>query len=434
MTPFEKSKVPVEYISHKNEPIAGGLSIVEKLWKTPKGKLKKVYRVRIYQPTTKTYHHKTLKCDDFLTAKRLAIEYFAKVKTDVDSGKPIQQRIQPLDNYIDLFIDSKKVEAKNRQISKRRVQIMRNQLQSLESFWEYCGKPKLNSLAEYYEEQFKEWRSQQTNKMTGKRLSLSYQNGEIGTHRQFYKWLKSRRFTDRTVDVSIWKNVETNAPFPKENYQRLLAGARKEISESRIVRDHWNRLMFYYVILIMCNVGCRVTEIRNMKWSHLSKMGDDYQLYIHGKGKQRNITISNRVAEYLLQWKTYKATNGKVGEFIFTSWKKETPFVRVSQAMKDRWFKLAGLDNPTDWEFVCFRHLFITNALNGGTDSLFVAKYCGTSQAMVERTYSNMVNKEVFDLVFKSRPSESLEMTGTLPKHLRLDSSVELLDEKIYQS
>jgi len=90
-----------------------------------------------------------------------------------------------------------------------------------------------------------------------------------------------------------------------------------------------------------------------------------------------------------------------------------------------------GIEDPTEWEFVCFRHLFITNALNGGTDSLFVAKYCGTSQAMIEKTYSNMVRKDVFELVFKSRPTESLEKKGGIPKHLRLDASVELLDETI---
>jgi integrase len=422
--------VPVEYISHTNEPIAEGLSVVQKLWKTPKGTIKKTYRVRIYQPSTKTYHHKTLKCDDFLTAKKLAIEYYAKVKSDVESGKTIQQRIQPLTHYIDLFIESRTMEAKNNQVSERRVEVMREQLRTLERFWEHCGKPRLNALAERYEEDFKDWRSQQTNRNTGKPLSLSYQNGEIGSHRQFYRWLKLKRLADRTLEVTVWRNVTGNDPFPREHYQKLLSVARKEIDASRISRDHWNRLMFYYVILTMSNVGCRVTEIRNMKWSDLTKVGDDYQLFIHGKGKQRNIIISNRVAEYLLQWKTYKSTNGQVGEYMFTPWKKETPFVRISQAIKDRWFGAAGLQDPTDWEFVCFRHLFITNALNGGTDSLFVSKYCGTSQAMIEKTYSNMVKKEVFELVFKSRPSESLEMKGILPKHLRLDSSVELLDEK----
>ena len=421
--------MPVEYLSHGNNPITEGLSVVEKVWKTPKGNIKKSYRARIYQSDSKTYHHKTLKCDDLDTAKRLAIEYFAKVKADIDSGKPIRQRIQPLTHYIDLFIESRRLEAKNNQVSPRRVEVMKEQLKTLEKFWTAFNKPRLNQLAEAYEENFKDWRSSQTNQNTGKSLSLSYQNSEIGAHRQFYRWLKTKKYSDRTIEVSAWKNVTGNAPFPKDKYQKLLSVARKEIEDSRIIRDHWNRLMFYYVILIMSNVGCRVTEIRNMKWEHLTKVGDDYHLYIHGKGKQRNIIISNRVAEYLLLWKTYKSKNGGTGDYIFTAWKKDKPFVRVSQAIKDRWFAKVGIDDPTEWEFVCFRHLFITNALNGGTDSLFVAKYCGTSQAMVEKTYSNMVRKDVFELVFKSRPVESLEMKGGIPKHLRLDASIELLDE-----
>lgn len=421
--------MPVEYLSHSNNPITEGLSVVEKVWKTPKGKIKRCYRARIYQPEAKTYHHKTLKCDDFETAKKRAIEYFAKVKADIDSGKPIQQRTQPLTHYINLFIESRRLEAKNKQVSERRVEVMKEQLKSLERFWIAINKPRLNQLAEKYEQDFKDWRSEQANQNTGKTLSLSYQNSEIGAHRQFYRWLKAKRYCDRTIEVSAWKNVIGNAPFPKEKYQKLLSVARKEVEDSRIIRDHWNRLMFYYVILIMSNVGCRVTEIRNLKWEHLSRVGDDYHLHIRGKGKERNIIVSDRVAEYLLLWKTYKSANGEVGEYVFTAWKKNHPFAGISRAIKYRWFKKVGIEDPTEWEFVCFRHLFITNALNGGTDSLFVAKYCGTSQAMIEKTYSNMVRKDVFELVFKSRPTESLEKKGGIPKHLRLDASVELLDE-----
>jgi hypothetical protein len=69
--------------------------------------------------------------------------------------------------------------------------------------------------------------------------------------------------------------------------------------------------------------------------------------------------------------------------------------------------------NPNDFEFVSFRHRFITNALINGARSLEVAVYTGTSQNMIEKTYSGLVPANVFDLVFKNATPESLARNPT---------------------
>ena len=46
---------------------------------------------------------------------------------------------------------------------------------------------------------------------------------------------------------------------------------------------------------------------------------------------------------------------------------------------------------------------------NLSAHSLVVAKYTGTSQAMIEKTYEGLVSGDVFNLVFKNAPIAALQ-------------------------
>ena len=72
-----------------------------------------------------------------------------------------------------------------------------------------------------------------------------------------------------------------------------------------------------------------------------------------------------------------------------------------------------GLENYRNYELVCFRHKFITEALNSGAHSLTIAKYCGTSVSMIEKTYEGLVDTQVYDLVFKNVPDDALTRNET---------------------
>ena len=80
--------------------------------------------------------------------------------------------------------------------------------------------------------------------------------------------------------------------------------------------------------------------------------------------------------------------------------------------------KESGVQNYEDFQYVCFRHKFITDALRNGVHSLQVAKYTGTSQLMIEKTYEGLIPKDVFDLVFKEVPDSALAAKQTMPKFL----------------
>ena len=59
-----------------------------------------------------------------------------------------------------------------------------------------------------------------------------------------------------------------------------------------------------------------------------------------------------------------------------------------------------------DYQLVSFRHAFITRKLNEGVNSLEIAKFCGTSVGMIERTYAGLVSKDIYKMVFGNIPEQ----------------------------
>ena len=177
----------------------------------------------------------------------------------------------------------------------------------------------------------------------------------------------------------------------------------------------------------MSSIGCRVTEIKNMKWSDLIYRKDRTEIYIHGKSKERTIQIPERVVGHLENLKKFKQKMGDSFEwnetdypFIFSTYKSKTVSISFSSKTRKRWARKIGLEG--DYSLVCFRHKFITDALNNGVHSLTIASYCGTSQKMIEDTYSGLVDTQVYDLVFKNTPDDALSRNET-PKWLNLSSN-----------
>ena len=117
---------------------------------------------------------------------------------------------------------------------------------------------------------------------------------------------------------------------------------------------------------------------------------------------------------HLNDLRDFKRKNGdgwwdeKEHAYIFSTYKSPLPAKHFDAGVRRRWIEKAGVPNPRDYEYVCFRHKFITESLNAGAHSLVVAKYTGTSQAMIEKTYEGLVSGDVFNLVFKNAPSAAL--------------------------
>ena len=382
------------------------------------------YRARIWQVKQKRYAHLTIDAKNQSDAIEKAIEKYSSLVGDINLGRDIGHRRRHLQNYIDEFLEIQINRARDGQITLKRSEVIKHHLRSLVRFYEEEKKPNLDELTRRYEFKWHNWRSQQKVQLTGKPLSPRFRNNEVNTHKMFFRWCERMEYLTRLPQLEDLKLKRTNEPFPEKYYNALLKASREDINHwnKKNFRIAWELMNYRYVILLMSGIGCRVLECKNLKWTDIKERKDGVYLYIHGKDKERTIRIPERVYGHLMdlrKWKESKVPdyNPTSYPYVFNAYNKPKTSNHWAGEVRRRWCRAAKVPNPNDYELVCFRHKFITKALTEGAHSLTIANYCGTSQLMIERTYSGLVPAQVYDLVFKNVPDDALSRNET-PKWL----------------
>jgi len=126
--------------------------------------------------------------------------------------------------------------------------------------------------------------------------------------------------------------------------------------------------------------GARMGEIRT------ATVGDlhDNRLTVRGKTGTRTIDLSPRVAAFFhTQAGSREQDAPLIARDDGTAW----PEGRHQKSIKTA-VAVAGLDGVTS--YTC-RHTFISRHIARGVPVLAVAKHCGTSAAMIERTYAHFI-------------------------------------------
>ena len=399
------------------------VTLLRRFWDTDTG-TRNAFRIRIWQPSFKKYAYIKLDADNESDAINEGLDKWSEHRSSVKEGRDISGKNGELSKITLEFVDSQKIRAKDKQITEQRAQVVEHHLVSLVKFWELKNKPQLDELSRLYEFEWQNWRSSHKAQKTGKTLSARYRNNEQNTHKMFFRWCEGRRYSSRIPKIENLKVERTNSPFPQEYYQKLLAVTRQNVKDGRNPRIRWELMNYRYVILLMAGIGCRGLECKNLRWRDIDVRKNGVYLYIYGKSKERTIRIPDRIYGHLMDLRKYKEENSlnyNSTDFphVFNTWKSHKATKHYAGEVRRRWMTSTGMPDPDDYELVCFRHKFITDALNNGAHSLTIASYCGTSQLMIEKTYSGLVAAQVYDLVFRNTPGEALERKKT-PKWLEL--------------
>ena len=388
------------------------LTLIKRVWKTSSGTAWS-YRARIYVPKVDKYLELALTSRDENEAITEAIEVYSGHSKDINEGRDPSQRRTGLADHINAFNEYQESRVFTNSITERRFIVLKHNLKSLLEFAKINKNPPLDDLAKIHDSKFIAWRSKAKTRLTKTKLTNRTLNTEIQAHRQFFNWALDENLSTRTLKGKSLPTKRSNKPFPKEFYRKFLAVGKREIEESKNPRTKFELMNYRTIVMVMNGLGCRVTEIKNLKWSDIKMVKNGIQIYLHGKNKERTIQIPERVYGHLKNLRKVKTSMGaSFGwneddyPYVFSSYKSKTVSQSFSSSTRRRWAKKIGLEG--DYDLVCFRHKFITDALNNGVHSLSVAKYTGTSQAMIERTYSGLVTGDVYNLVFEKAPKESL--------------------------
>ena len=389
------------------------VTLIKRSWVNKTNGARFTYLVKIWNPTVKKHAEIALKSRDKNGAITEAFEVYSKHAGDINAGRDVSKRRYTIRLHLDEFIEFQKVRSRLGQITPERVVVIEHALKTLEAFSKLQKNPPLDMLAKVYDNKFLAHRSKATAWVTGNKLTARTLNTELNVHRQFFRWAIENNISTRPLMTKDLKVTRSNKPFPTKSYAKFLSVGQKEIEKSKSPKTKFDLMNYRTVVMVMNSIGCRVTEIKNMKWTDITHSKGKTELYIHGKSKERTIQIPERVAGHLETLKKFKQTMGKAFEwnevdypFIFSTYRSKTVSKSFSNRTRRRWAEKAGIEG--EYDLVCFRHKFITDALNKGVHSLSVASYTGTSQLMIEKTYSGLVSSDVFNLVFKNAPVESL--------------------------
>ena len=184
--------------------------------------------------------------------------------------------------------------------------------------------------------------------------------------------------------------------FTLEEYRKLHSAGRKWMKEATTPQGVWYRQMCYNFILIMCNTGMRPPEAKNLRWRDITKAKDkDGQeilvIYVHGKGKERNLIAPKSVGDYLDRVRQLsKATNPDDHVFTIINGK---PAVWLYRDTVEELLKYANLrEGPSGIPRTtyCFRHTYATFRLSAGVDVYILAQQMGTSVKMIEQHYGHV--------------------------------------------
>lgn len=184
--------------------------------------------------------------------------------------------------------------------------------------------------------------------------------------------------------------------FTLEEYRKLHSAGRKWMKEATTPQGVWYRQMCYNFILIMCNTGMRPPEAKNLRWRDITKAKDkDGQeilvIYVHGKGKERNLIAPKSAGDYLDRVRQLsKATNPDDHVFTIINGKPAVWLYRDTVEELLKYAKLREGPSGIPRTTYCFRHTYATFRLSAGVDVYILAQQMGTSVKMIEQHYGHV--------------------------------------------
>lgn len=340
----------------------------------------KVWVMRMWNADEGRYITKTLS-EDYDKSVELAMKLYSEIKERMEKG--LQLKVKTLSEYVDLYIAELAMKQKNGQFSAERLKFHKFYLAELKSYWVIRKKPNIDKFLKGYNRNYERY------KFTTKSIKSTSFNAIVQSHKQFNKWLLKNDITKVEISIGVIKGFSKKDEFPLDRYEDLIRLMRVKAEEAP--KEHYKSLRLSHLLMVeICRaIGLRAVEVTNIRKSDLK--GD--KLVVRGKGKQREIQIPQSLINKI---KNFKKTNSQ-SDWLFTN-NIGKPYKSVKNEYIKQCFNEIGIEN--DCSIGSMRHSFISEKLRKGINPIHIAKYCGTSVGMIEKTYAHITPKDTFDLVF----------------------------------
>ena len=144
------------------------------------------------------------------------------------------------------------------------------------------------------------------------------------------------------------------------------------------------------VLALLYSCGLRVSELLNLKWSHIDRSRNIINI-LQGKGKKdRQVMLDEKLITILTDyWNEYKSK-----EYVFNGWKKEPKYTQQSvlQVMKQL-AKKAGIKKNV-WTHL-MRHNSFTHLAEAGVDINLIQRLAGHSNIKTTSIYLHLSHNTI---------------------------------------
>ena len=235
-------------------------------------------------------------------------------------------------------------------------------------------------------------------------LSLkSCRNIIDGTFRAMMRDARRYGLIEKDVFVDLeWPRIPTPKPDPfTEDERNKITGFFRE------------RHPFYHAFLVtMFGTGARPSEIIALRWGDVDLRAGTLSIcksHYMGVDNATKTAASERVislAPHIVTvLKNHKPLHIGEDDFVFTNQEKRP--IHEDKWRKKYWRRALRACEIRPRKFYATRHTFISVALSHGNNIKWVAEYCGTSVAMIEKHYGRYIKsdaKEQLAKMFKEEP------------------------------
>src|SRR5215471_4167714 len=226
--------------------------------------------------------------------------------------------------------------------------------------------------------------------------------------------------TDHFVNLK-WKRLPTSKPDPFTAEERDI-----------ILRHFRQKRAFYYpFVATLFGTGARPSEIIALRWGDIDlRLGSLSISKSHYMGEdgptktaasERVIALGVPVIEALTAIKPLHVTET---DLVFKN--SEGRPINEDKWRKKYWYRALRACGIRPRKFYASRHTFISDALSHGANIKWLAEYCGTSVAMIEKHYGRYIksdSREQLERLFRPK-------TETFTETLR-DGTDDVVDEVI---
>jgi len=277
----------------------------------------------------------------------------------------------------------------------------------------YFGRVNIQNIDYMALQSFNKWRA---DKMRKSPTQSTLNTHTAALNRVFDEALQRGYITESQRPYLKIKGVasEKRPTFTKEEYNKLTRNLVTYIDNAREGNETYVRNMLRNYVLILANTGIRAgTEAMNLKWQHIDFDKVDGQeslkIFIKGKTKARTIWVRASVADRdlvrikdldneLKHMTLREIIKSKVDKYVLRLDGKDSQtkygkmfgrFLRDIDLLADKYTNKSRT-------LYSLRHYYATDMLIKGEVTAYqLAKYMGTSEAMIQKHYGQETAKDL---------------------------------------